>query len=285
MHPLKHGEINGAIAIPRGFTESIAKGEQTAVTAITDQSNPQVSAMLSTMLEKVMDGISTKIAEEKAKAVTATTRALTPMTPVVANPQALVKPFIVRQEGIVGGEPNYFQFMAPGIMAMVVVMAVMIGLAGAISRKREIGTLDGILIAPIDRLSIILGKTFSKAVRGFAQGALVPILAMLLFHVRIYGNLLLVVFLLLLGTFSFVGLGILIAAFASQQETAMTILMTLNFPMMFLRGAFFPVQQMPEMMRWISKLIPLTYTIQGLRKIMILGARLSAISVEITVSK
>lgn len=171
MHPLKRGEINGAIAILRGFTESIAKGEQTAVTAITDQSNPQVSAMLSTMLEKVMDGISTKIAEEKAKAVTATTRALTPMTPVVANPQALVKPFIVRQEGIVGGEPNYFQFMAPGIMAMVVVMAVMIGLAGAISRKREIGTLDGILIAPIDRLSIILGKTFSQAVRGFAQGA------------------------------------------------------------------------------------------------------------------
>lgn len=273
---IKRGEISGAIVIPEGFTEKVTNGEQGKVTIISDESNPQVSAMLGTMLEKVMNDISTRVAEEKVEALTA-------MAPVAVNPQATVKPFIVKQEGIVGGESNYFQFMAPGIMAMVVVMAVMMGLAGAISREREIGTLDGILIAPINRLSIILGKTFSQSVRGFIQGALVLILAMLLFHVRIYGSLLLVVFLLLLGIFSFVGLGILISAFASEQETAMTILMTLNFPMMFLSGAFFPVQQMPEVMRWISKAIPLTYTIQGLRKVMILGAGISAIGTEITV--
>ncbi len=275
---IRQGRISGAIVIPAGFTQGIMSGKQAQVTIITDQSNPQVSAMLGTMLEKVVDAFSTKVAEEKLRAVTA----MAPV-PLLGDPDAAVRPFVVRQEGIVAGEPNYFQFMAPGIMAMVVVMAVMMGLAGAIAREREIGTLDGILVAPINRLSIILGKTFSQSVRGFTQGALVLVLAVLLFHVRVYGSLLLVALLLVLGIFSFVGLGILISAFASEQETAMTILMTLNFPMMFLSGAFFPVQQMPEIMRWLSRLIPLSYTIQGLRKVMILGAGLGAITTEIAV--
>jgi ABC-2 type transport system permease protein len=58
----------------------------------------------------------------------------------------------------VPGNPSYFDFIAPGIMAMTVMMSVMTGLPVAISQEKEIGTLDGMMVAPINRLSIISGK-------------------------------------------------------------------------------------------------------------------------------
>jgi ABC-2 type transport system permease protein len=129
-------------------------------------------------------------------------------------------------------------------------------------------------VAPVSRFSIIMGKTGAQSVRGVAQGMMVLVLAMVFFHVRVYGNFLLMLLIILLGIFSFVGLGILISAAVEEQETAMTILMTITFPMLFLSGAFFPVQQMPGFMQAISKVFPITYEVQALRQVVVLGAGL-----------
>jgi len=159
----------------------------------------------------------------------------------------------------------------------------MTGLAGSVSREKEQGTLDGILISPISRLAIILGKATSQSIRGLAQGVIVLILAILLFGVKIYGSLLLVFLLLILGIFSFVGLGILVSASAAEQETATQILFMFQFPMLFLSGVFFPIQQMPKIMQQISHLVPLTYAIEALRKVMILGAGFTDIRTELII--
>ena len=79
--------------------------------------------------------------------------------PGVDNPQVLVAPFTVEIQGTVPGKSNYFEFIAPGLMAMTIMFAAMTGLAASISRERELGTLDGIISAPISRLSIVLGKS------------------------------------------------------------------------------------------------------------------------------
>jgi ABC-2 type transport system permease protein len=266
-------ELNGAVIIPEDFSAKIAQGEQANITIVTDQSNPQISSSLSNMLERVMTEMSSGIGAQKVQA----------LVPNVSHPEAMVKPFTVQEEGIVPGKPNYFQFMAPGIMAMVVMMAVMTGLAGSIARERELGTLDGILAAPISRLSIILGKSLSQTIRGLLQGMVVFVLAILLFGVAVHGGIPLVMFLLILGIFSFVGLGVLISAISTEQETAMTIMMTLQFPMIFLSGAFFPIQQMPGWLQAVSQVIPLTYAIQALRKVIILGAGLPLVTTEVII--
>jgi ABC-2 type transport system permease protein len=80
-----------------------------------------------------------------------------------------------------------------------------------------------------------------------------------------------------------VGLGVVLTSFAKDQETAMMIMMTLMFPMMFLSGVFFPVQQMPWYMQDISKVLPLTYASQALREVMVLGAGPTAIMTEIAI--
>jgi ABC-2 type transport system permease protein len=209
------------------------------------------------------------------------TRNIASKLPGTAHPEAIVQPFTVETQGVVPGKPNYFQFMAPGLMAMVIMMAAMIGLAGSISRERELGTLDGVMSAPISRLSIVLGKSFAQVVRGLLQAVLTLVLAIVLFGVVVQGNFGLLALLLLLTVFSFIGIGIMISAIASQQETAMTIMMTLTFPMMFLSGAFFPIQQMPAVMQWIAKLLPLTYAVEALRKCIVLGTNISGMLPEV----
>ena len=196
---------------------------------------------------------------------------------------AIIKPYTVQVKGIVAGEPSYFDFVAPGIMAMTVMMSVMTGLPHAISHEKEAGTLDGMLAAPINRLSIILGKTIAQTTRGITQGLILLGLAVLLFGVTIQGNILLVLLLLFLAVFSFVGLGILITSFAKDEQTATMVMMTLMFPMMFLSGVFFPIQQMPWYMQDIAHCLPLTYATTALRKVMILGAGISAITTELTI--
>ena len=217
------------------------------------------------MLHTVFDEMGTVIAQQNVQMLNSTVNA--------TNSLSIVKPFNIQTEGVVSGNPSYFDFIAPGIMAMTVMMSVMTGLPVAISQEKEIGTMDGMMVAPINRLSIILGKTLGQTARGLIQGVIILVLAVGIFGVTIHGSILLVFALLLLGVFAFVGLGIVITSFTKDQETAQMLMMTLMFPMMFLSGVFFPIQQMPWYMQDISKFLPLTYASQALRKVMVLGRR------------
>ena len=268
---IQRGDLDGGIVIPSNFSASILSGEQGTLIIVTDQSNPQISATIQAVLSGVFDQMGTQLALDRVRPLNAT------------NPLAVVKPYNVQTEGVVPGNPSYFDFIAPGIMAMTVMMSVMTGLPVAISQEKEVGTLDGMMVAPINRLSIILGKTLGQTARGLIQGAIILALAVGLFGVTIHGSILLVFGLLLLGVFSFVGLGIVITSFAKDQETATMLMMTLMFPMMFLSGVFFPIQQMPWYMQYISRVLPLTYASQALRKVMVLGAGIPAISTELTI--
>jgi ABC-2 type transport system permease protein len=272
---IQRGDLEGAIIIPGNFTSSLLSGKQGSVTIVTDTSNPQVSATIQTLLTSVFNQMGTIMAQQKVMTLSPSVTA--------AGALAIVQPLKVVSEGIVPGSTNYFDFVAPGIMAMTVMMSVMTGLPGAISQEKEVGTMDGMMVAPINRLSIILGKTLAQTARGLLQGVIILGLAIWLFGVTIQGSVLLVFGLLLLGVFSFVGLGIVMTSVAKDQQTASMLMTTLLFPMMFLSGVFFPIQQMPWYMQDISKVLPLTYAVNALRKVMVLGASVPAISTELTV--
>lgn len=273
---IQNGDVEGGIVIASNFTISLMSGRQGTITIITDQSNPQMSTLLQAVLKEVFEQMGTWLAQQNVQDLN---------SPAVnaSNSLAIVKPYNVQTEGAVPGTFSYFDFVAPGIMAMTVMMSVMTGLPAAISHEKEVGTLDGMMAAPINRLSIILGKTLAQTARGLLQGVLILTLAVILFGVTIHGSILLVFALLLLGVFSFVGFGVVITSFAKDQETAMMIMMTLMFPMMFLSGVFFPIQQMPWFMQSISKALPLTYLATALRKVMVLGAGVPVIATELAV--
>lgn len=257
---IQEGEISAGIIIPENFTIDLLMGKQVNISLIVDQSNPQMSATIQVIMTQVIQELGTLYAMY--------TLNLT---------YAEIVPYNVNAGGIVPGNPSYFEFMAPGIMAMVVMMALMTGLPHAISYEKDMGTLDGMLVAPINRLSIILGKTLAQTARGMIQGIILLILAVLLFNVKIYGSILLVFLLLFLIVFSFTGLGITITSFTKNEQTASMIMMTLMFPMMFFSGVFFPIQQMPPFMQGLAKALPLTYGTDALRNVMVLGASITEI--------
>ena len=272
---IQNGVVDGGIIIPSNFSTCVMCGQQGTLTIMTDQSNPTISEELQGALTNVFGEMSTLLAQHNVQTLSSNVTA--------NNSLAMVQPYTVKTEGVVSGNPSYFSFIAPGMVMLTVMMSVMTGLPVAISQEREVGTMDGMMVAPINRLSIILGKALGQTGRGLIQGVIVMGLAMGLFGVLIHGSIILVAALLLLGVFSFVGLGIVLTSLAKDQETAQMMMMTLMFPMMFLSGVMFPLQQMPWYMQDIAKFLPLTYAADAMRKVMVLGAGVSAISTDLII--
>jgi len=271
---IQEGKVSGGIIVPPTFTSDILAGRQGNVTIMTDQSNPQMSAMMQSVLTEVIEQLGSQMAEQNLNQTYGVSFEQAP---------AVLMPYNVELKDIVPGDPNYFEFVAPGIMAMVVMMSLMTGLPHAISYEKDMGTLDGMLAAPTSRWAIILGKVMAQSTTGLIQGFIILLLSVLLFGVAIHGSILLVLLLILLTVFSFVGLGILITSFADKEETATMVMMTLMFPMMFLSGVFFPIQQMPSFMQSVANFLPLTYAADAMRKVMVLGAGTEAILTDVIV--
>lgn len=271
---IQEGKVSGGIIVPPTFTSDLLSGKQGNITIMTDQSNPQMSSIMQTVLTQIIEQMGSQLAEHNLNQTYGVS---------IEEAPAVLKPYVVQSEGIVPGNPNYFEFVAPGIMAMVVMMSLMTGLPHAISYEKDMGTLDGMLASPTSRWSIILGKVMAQTTRGLIQGFIILLLSVLLFGVAIHGSYLMVVLLILLTVFSFVGLGILITSFADKEETATMVMMTLMFPMMFLSGVFFPIQQMPGFMQTIANFLPLTYAASAMRKVMVLGAGPTAIFADVII--
>ena len=265
------GEIKGAVVIPENFTASLLNNTRGQIILITDPSNPALSSAITQAFSGVIGAVSDYFASQIIAGG------------IHTDPQFVLQPVSASPVTVVPGGGSYFDYIAPGFIALTVMMSGLTGLGVALARERESGTLDGFLMCPISRVSIILGKTLSQTVRNLIQGAITITLAVLLFNVHIRGDIILIVFILVLGTLSFLGLGILATAVAREQESAQFILGLLQFPMMFLSGVLFPVEQMPMPLQVVSKFLPLTYAVNALRKVMILGVGIEGIVFELIV--
>ena len=264
------GTIKGALVIPENLTESLGSYNQAKIVILNDPTNTALSAAIIQGFNALIDAISCGIASSL----------ITEGMPG-ADPQFILQPVRTDVQSIVSGGGTYFDFVAPGFIGLGVMMSGLTALGVALAREREIGTLDGLLMAPISRVSIILGKTLAQTLRNLIQGSLIIILAIFVFGVHVRGNPLLIAAILILGTLSFLGIGIVATSIAKEQESAQFILGFLQFPMLFLSGVLFPVEQMPLPLQYVSKILPLTYAVDALRKVMVLGVEPSGVVLEL----
>jgi len=267
------GTIKGAIVIPDNLTQSLLSNNRAKIIILTNPAETSLSASINQYFSALINGISNQFSYSL----------INNMKIPGANPIFILEPIRADVQSIVPGGGSYFDFVAPGFIGMGVMMSGLTAVGVAIAREREIGTLDGLLMAPISRSSIILGKTLAQTIRNLIQGTFIIFLAIFLFGVHIRGNPILIAAILILGTLSFLGLGILATSIAREQESAQFILGFLQFPMMFLSGILFPIEQMPVPLQIVSKFLPLTYAIDALRKVMILGSGIEAIILPLTI--
>jgi len=269
------GEALGAIVIPENFTSALSTHLYTAnITILTDNSNPQISQMISQVLTQVINGMSK---------VQASVNIYAYAQQVHVNPVALITPYSADSQGVVSGGGSYIEFMIPGLLMMTMIMSLMTGLPRAIAYERDVGTLSGFLVAPISRVSIITGKVLGRVIQGLIQGIASLALAIVLFGITIHGDITWVLLTLFLGVFSFVGLGIVLTSVAEDETTAGMIMMTLTMPMMFISGVFFPIQMMPDFMQTIAHFLPFTYAVDAIRRVMIFGVAITEISTDVAV--
>lgn len=163
------------------------------------------------------------------------------------------------------GQGNYLQFLVPGIIAQSVLFTAMFS-GIEIIWDRRFGFLKEMLVAPISRLEIMIGRTLGGATVAIFQGLVVLLIATL-GGFRINNVLLLLpalLFMLLIALF-FAGLGTAIASTLEDMQGFQLIMNFLVMPILFLSGTFFPTQGLPKALSFIVRIDPLSYGVDGLR--------------------
>ena len=170
--------------------------------------------------------------------------------------------------GRMAGGVDIVQFMYPGIIAQAVLTTSLFAGVSIVS-DREVGFLHEILVAPLSRTGIVLGKAVGSAIVALIQvGALLVIAPLVNVPLGLETVLLLVPTVVLLSLV-LSGLGILIGSFARSQQGFQLFMQMLVFPMIFLAGVFFPVDQVPVWMEVASKVNPVTYGVDAIRQVML----------------
>jgi ABC-2 type transport system permease protein len=170
------------------------------------------------------------------------------------------------------GNLSYLDFMAPGILAQsVLFIAIFAGIS--IIWERDLGIAHKFLVSPAPRGSLVLGKALAAGVRGLTQGFIIYILALIL-GVHINPNplaILGVAFTAVLGAAVFSTFSLIIAILVKSRERFLGVGQILTMPFFFASNAIYPIDIMPVWLQWVARVNPLTYIVNILRSLMIVG--------------
>ena len=196
------------------------------------------------------------------------TRAIQPMLWLLVFGQVFAK-----AHAIPTGSLEYVDFLAPGILAQsVLFVSIFYGIS--VIWERDLGIIHKFLVSPTPRTALVLGKAISAGVRALSQAVIVYLLALAL-GVKMHWSapaLLGVIVLVLLGAALFATFSLIIACIVKTRERFMGIGQVLTMPLFFASNAIYPTTIMPDWLKWVAHVNPLTYEVDGLRTLMLAGA-------------
>lgn len=160
----------------------------------------------------------------------------------------------------------------PGTMALILMLVSAMMTSISIAREKEMGTMEVLLVSPLKPVQIIVGKVIPYVTLAFVNAISIIFLGYFVFGMPLKGS----IVLLLLESFLFISmalsLGIFISTMAKSQQVAMFIsIFALMLPTLLLSGFIFPIENMPIILQWISKLMPPKYFIIIIKNIMLKG--------------
>jgi ABC-2 type transport system permease protein len=158
-------------------------------------------------------------------------------------------------------------YIVPGIIGVLLSLTLVLITSMAIVRERERGTLEQLIVTPIDKTSLVLGKILPFLLIGYVQITVILVLGRLLFRVPMLGSLPLLYIL----SVASLALGLLMSTLVRSQVQAMQLSFLFLLPNILLSGFMFPRQAMPEVARWIGAALPLTYFLTILRGVLLKG--------------
>jgi len=162
-------------------------------------------------------------------------------------------------------------YIVPGIVGVLLSLTLVLITSMAIVRERERGTLEQLIVTPIDKTSLMLGKILPFLLIGYIQITVILVLGRLLFRVPILGSLPLLYLLSLAFIVASLALGLLMSTMVRSQVQAMQLSFLFLLPNILLSGFMFPRQAMPPLAQWVGAALPLTYFLTILRGVLLKG--------------
>lgn len=249
------GDAQAAVKIPPDYTDRLLLGQQSVVQVLIDGSNSTVAMQALNVSNAIgLTQSLQRIASRQGGAI---------RPPVEVRPRVLFNP-----------DMRTANFMVPGLVAIIMQIVIMLLTVFAIVREKEEGTLEQLMVTPVSRFGLMLGKLVPYGIIGILETSFVLALMYFLFGVPIAGSLGLLAIFTLIYLFTVLGLGLLISTFSSNQIQALQLAFLVVMPSVLLSGFIFPQESMPPVIRAIGQCVPATYFIRILRGIILRDAGL-----------
>jgi ABC-2 type transport system permease protein len=172
----------------------------------------------------------------------------------------------------------------PGIITIILMLVSAMMTSISIAREKELGTMEVLLVSPIKPIQIIIGKVTPYVLLSFMNAVIILLLSYFVFQLPFVGSLVLLLFEIILFIIMSLALGIFISTISKTQQIAMMLSMfALLLPTILLSGFVFPIENMPEILQYISHLMPSKWFIIIIKSILIKGGGLSYIWFETSI--
>jgi ABC-2 type transport system permease protein len=274
---LSKGNADAAIIFPPNFTEQVFSGQNPSVQFVLEGSDPNVASAMHDQIEALIHQLGVAISVLKAQ------QAQTGQGQGIPPALGGSLPFTVSEPQYLHGGPQYTfnDSIAPVFIGIFSFFFVFLLTSIAFLRERSQGTIERVMASPMTRTELVIGY-----ILGFTLFALVQSLMILLFviyalRVHYSGNLSLVFLIAVLLTIGSINLGIFLSAFAQNEFQIVQFIPLVFGVQIFLSGVFWPIDQLPAILRPISYILPLTYANEALRAVMLKGADLTEIAWEL----
>jgi ABC-2 type transport system permease protein len=249
---IRKGHAYVGLQIPPHFTRDLRAGHPAQVQMLIDGSNSTTALQaLNTALGVALtQSVEMMMRESDRRTV-----------PIEIRPQMLYNPTM--------RSPNFF---VPGVIGVVLQIGTTFATAMAVVRERERGTLEQLLVSPLSRWGLMLGKLVPYLCIGMLMAILLFAIMRFVFAVPIAGSVIAMMLSTLVYVFALLSLGLLVATKAENQMQALQMSMTFIMPSVFFSGFIFPRETMPWIFYAIGALLPTTYFIDLMRAIILRGA-------------
>ena len=248
---LKSGKAKAVIVFGENFGRDLESGKNARISIIADGSEPNIAALVTTYANAIISGFS----QLSVPAGQASIPVIVPEVRMFYNPSL----------------KSQFMFV-PGVITMVMILICALMTSITLTREKEFGTMEVLLVSPLKPVQIILGKVTPYFFLSFVNVITILVLSRLVFGMPVKGSLVLLLAESMLYILLSLSIGILISTVAKTMQQAIFIsLVGMMLPTVLLSGFIFPIENMPKIYDWISSVLPPRYFIVIIRNIMIKG--------------
>jgi len=249
---IRKGRASVGMQIPPHFTRDLRAGHPAQVQMLIDGSNstPALQALNTALGVALTQSIEIMMRDSGRRIV-----------PIEVRPQMLYNPTM--------RSPNFF---VPGVIGVVLQIGTSFATAMAMVRERERGTLEQLLVSPLSRWGLMLGKLIPYLCIGMLMAILLFAIMRFVFFVPIAGSAIAMMVATFVYIFALLSLGLLVGTKAENQMQALQMSMIFVMPSVFFSGFIFPRETMPWIFYAIGSVLPTTYFIDLLRAIILRGA-------------